>query len=115
MLPDTEPGAILLWHGTLLNIPSGWHLCDGTSGTPDLRDQFVVEAGDTYAVDDTGGAVTHPHDFTGDTHQHNVAGGSDIQFVPQKIDRTDFQPATGTTDAGNVLPTYYSLAYIMAL
>jgi hypothetical protein len=55
-------GAIMIWSGTDANVPSGWHICDGgTYGgkvSPDLRDRFVVGAGDTYAVNDTGGPAT---------------------------------------------------------
>lgn len=36
---------VVFWAGTSLSIPSGWHLCDGTNGTPDLRDQFIVGGG----------------------------------------------------------------------
>lgn len=36
---------IVFWAGSSLSIPSGWHLCDGTSGTPDLRDLFIVGGG----------------------------------------------------------------------
>lgn len=38
-------GAIVIWHGTTASIPTGWHLCDGTGGTPDLRSRFVYGAG----------------------------------------------------------------------
>ncbi len=44
---------IMLWHGSVASIPSGWHLCDGTAGTIDLRDKFVVGAGSTYNPGDT--------------------------------------------------------------
>lgn len=59
-------GAIMLWSGAIVNIPSGWLLCNGSSGTPDLRDKFVVGAGSTYAVAATGGSanaiiVSHTH------------------------------------------------------
>ena len=54
-------GVIMLWSGSVASIPSGWVLCDGTSGTPDLRNKFIVGAGSTYAVADTGGATTHDH------------------------------------------------------
>src|SRR5262245_14075787 len=37
-------GVIVMWSGTIATIPSGWFLCDGTNGTPDLRDKFVVGA-----------------------------------------------------------------------
>lgn len=49
-------GAILLWSGAADAIPASWHLCDGASGTPDLRDKFVVGAGGTHAVGDAGGS-----------------------------------------------------------
>jgi hypothetical protein len=50
-------GMILLWSGSIATIPSGWQICDGTNGTPDLRDRFIVGAGSTYAVAATGGSA----------------------------------------------------------
>ena len=63
-------GMILMWSGTIATIPVGWHLCDGTYGTPNLKDRFVVCAstdnrndplhyrtpGSNYANPETGGA-----------------------------------------------------------
>lgn len=46
-------GIICLWGGAIVDIPAGWALCDGNSGRPDLRDRFVIGAGNTYAVDQT--------------------------------------------------------------
>ncbi len=43
-------GMILPFFGALGNIPTGWHFCDGTSGTPDLRDQRVIGAGLSYTL-----------------------------------------------------------------
>ena len=37
-------GVIVMWSGSIASIPAGWALCDGTNGTPDLRDMFVVGA-----------------------------------------------------------------------
>lgn len=51
-------GMILLWSGSVGSIPSGWVLCNGSNGTPDLRDRFIVGAGSTYAVNATGGSST---------------------------------------------------------
>ena len=87
-------GVIVMWSGSVASIPSGWYICDGTNGTPDLTGRFVVHAdadsGGTYAPGDTGGAddVTlteaqmpaHTHTFSGTTstdgsHQHNSAWG----------------------------------------
>jgi len=37
-------GAIIMWNGSIFSIPEGWALCDGTKGTPDLRDKFIIGA-----------------------------------------------------------------------
>lgn len=62
-------GMISLWYGAVGSVPSGWYLCDGTNGTPDLRDKFIVGAGNSYAVGATGGTpdavvVDHTHTAT---------------------------------------------------
>lgn len=62
-------GMISLWYGAIGSVPSGWYLCDGTNGTPDLRDKFIVGAGSTYSVSQTGGSadaivVSHNHTAT---------------------------------------------------
>ncbi len=51
-------GIICMWSGALANIPAGWQLCDGTNGTPDLRDRFVMGAPDGVEPGGTGGAAT---------------------------------------------------------
>lgn len=56
-------GCIMLWSGTVVSIPAGWVLCDGSNGTPDLRERFVMGAG-TSAPGSTGGAATHTHSVT---------------------------------------------------
>ena len=47
--------SIIMWSGSIGSIPAGYYLCDGNNGTPDLRDRFVVGAGNSYAVGNTGG------------------------------------------------------------
>lgn len=54
-------GLIAMWHGLLVNIPTGWNLCDGTNGTPDLRSKFVKGAAAGNNPGATGGAATHTH------------------------------------------------------
>lgn len=44
-----------MWSGSIKNIPKGWLLCDGTKGTPDLRDRFVLGTGKYSEIGDTGG------------------------------------------------------------
>jgi len=75
-------GMIMLWSGSIASVPSGWALCNGSNGTPDLRNRFIVGAGSTYAVDATGGSadaitVSHTHTFSATTsgvgdHTHGV-------------------------------------------
>lgn len=63
-------GVITMWSGLLADVPSGWAVCDGQNGTPDLRDKFVVGAGDKYTVTQQGGsadAIVVEHTHTGTT------------------------------------------------
>jgi hypothetical protein len=67
--PAVPAGVILLWSGSTGSIPAGWVLCNGANGTPDLRDRFIIGAGNTYAVNATGGSAdsvvpTHTHAAT---------------------------------------------------
>jgi hypothetical protein len=77
-IPNVVPvGGIILWSGSVASIPADWALCDGTNGTPDLRNRFVVGAGSTYAVDETGeGSIPeHSHD-AGDMQTNNTGSHS---------------------------------------
>jgi microcystin-dependent protein len=82
-------GGIIMWSGSTGSVPSGWFLCNGSNGTPDLRNRFVVGAGGSYGVGDTGGAdsVTlstsqiPAHSHSGSTssagsHTHSGSTGS---------------------------------------
>ena len=84
-------GVIVLWSGAQNAIPSGWYLCDGNNGTPDLRSRFVIGAGSggLYSVGDTGGSRdatlvshshtinNHTHPFSGsNSHRHGYAFGT---------------------------------------
>jgi microcystin-dependent protein len=110
-------GGIILWSGSVLNIPTGWTLCDGTDSTPDLRDRFVVGAGSAYGVGDTGGTSTvtltesqmptHNHYFSGTT---NTTGEHVHTYMRQNAGRgaagNDYTVLTGagnyvTTSSGN--------------
>ena len=62
-------GGIIMWSGSVATIPSSWALCNGTNGTPNLQDRFLVGAGSGYAVGATGGSanatlVSHSHTGT---------------------------------------------------
>jgi microcystin-dependent protein len=83
-------GVIVMWSGNVENIPSGWALCNGQNGTPDLRDRFILGIGDEEQPGETGGnneltltvdhMPSHRHSFTtgseSKSHTHSVTGGS---------------------------------------
>jgi len=85
---NTVPsGLIAIWSGSTGSIPNGWVICDGTNGTPDLRNSFILGAGNTYAVGATGGStdaivVSHTHTATSTStstvsdpgHVHSIQG-----------------------------------------
>lgn len=110
---STPKGLILIWSGAIVDIPVGWSLCDGSNGTPDLRDKFIVGAGGSYSPGDTGGSATHVHPFTSDGHYHTVSPPAGLSSGTDFQAQTDTKTVTGTTGSGSSLPPYYSLAYIM--
>ena len=98
-------GGIIMWSGAIVNIPTGWALCNGSNGTPNLTDRFIVGAGSGYAVAATGGAdsvtlstsqiPSHNHSgitSTAGDHRHTVVanntsdiGLSDANYAIAKI------------------------------
>jgi microcystin-dependent protein len=135
-------GLISMWSGSIGSIPSGWYLCDGSNGTPNLTDRFVIGAGSAYAVNGVGGATSvtlvtanmpaHTHTATvtdpGHTHTSNaqqqnssnqLAGGGG--FTTASATATINTATTGisvtnaSTGSGtsfSIIPSYYALAYI---
>jgi len=141
-IPDAfSPGMIILWSGLTSTIPTGWALCNGLNGTPNLTDRFVMGAGNTYGVNQTGGykdASLLSHSHTGSTnttgaHTHTVSTASEKgKYQSQGYSATVYtgKVSTATSSAGNHahsfttaasgasgtnrnLPPYYALAYIM--
>ena len=130
-------GIITMWSGSIASIPAGWFLCNGSNGTPDLRNRFIVGAGSTYAVAATGGSadatlVSHSHTITISDPGHNhslvvAAGGSGtaVQLASNGVVSGDpfvQNASTGITASASTqgssatnanLPPYYALAYIM--
>ena len=132
-------GSIVIWSGSAASIPSGFYLCNGSNGTPDLRNRFVVGAGSTYSVGDTGGSAdaivvshTHTASVTDPTHTHTVyanPGGSSGAFgggssggatniTSSAVSAgtpsgTVSVSTTGSSGTNANLPPYYALCYIM--
>ncbi len=62
--PGIPAGGIIMWSGSIENIPAGWALCDGYNGTPDLRNRFVIAAGGVYSVGATGNGSIPQHNHS---------------------------------------------------
>ena len=128
-------GVITMWSGSIASIPASWYLCDGTNGTPNLRDRFIIGAGSTYAVAATGGTADavvvshthsatvtdpgHVHTLTATTAPGGSGGSGSLQGVTSITTNsavtgiTVANSTTGVSGTNQNLPPYYALAYIM--
>ena len=139
-------GGIIMWYGSTGTIPSGWSLCDGTTvngyATPNLRDRFVIGAGNSYAVNATGGSTTDTVNISG-SDTVNISGSDTVSIsgttgapvssnlyglgdvggsnkhvhsfsgsATVNISASDTVNISGS-DTVNTIPPYYALCYIM--
>lgn len=108
-------GIIAIWSGAIVNIPAGWHLCDGNNGTPDFLDYFAMGAGGSYDPGDEGGQKIHQHNILGIGHAHGFSGGLDIPVGTDFSNITSVTVVTGLTDYTTTRPPFYALAFIMKI
>ena len=136
-------GGIIMWSGSIASIPTGWLICDGTLGTPNLRDRFVIGAGSTYAVAASGGSadaivvshthtastvdLSHTHTYQASNYASNgqgggadpgqrlssAAAGTVSGGMSANATHTHTIASTGATGTNANLPPYYALAFIM--
>jgi len=119
-------GGIIIWSGSVNNIPEGWVLCDGNNGTPDLRDRFVLGAGHNYAVDSTGGESEHIltiEEMPSHSHKYTtpligfggIGGGNHYEgeTYMKPSQNSENTAETGENSPHNNMPPYYALCYIM--
>ena len=127
-------GSIIPWYGSSGNIPNGFALCDGKNGTPDLRDRFLVGAGNLYTLGNTGGENSHQLTVAEmPSHQHDSGWGEHPSYgTPfgrsnyllgsrMGSGKSDWDNAgwltslTGGNQPHENRPPYYALYYIMKL
>ena len=123
-LQDAMPvGSIIMFNGKAEEIPSGWAICDGTNGTPNLLDRFILAS--TYAGG-TGGqsqitlsvSQLPPHRHRLKKCWYGKSDNADDRQVVRWDDSvsTNDQILTEETGFGlpiNIMPPYYRLIYIM--
>ena len=115
-------GSIIIWTGTIVNIPAGWLICDGNNSTPNLLTRFL-EGVATAATNPgtTGGATNKTTD--GHIHTQGVTG------VPSATDTSDVNTGrsfgdaththtnpdvnTNTDTITDIRPLFYDVAFIM--
>lgn len=137
---DFPSGGIIMWSGSVETIPSGWVLCNGAAGTPDLRDRFIVGAGSTYNPSSTGGSKdaivpSHTHSASSSVsdpgHTHTVgiqtrvidqnagsatlagSGTTTTSSSTTGISVSTTVSSTGSSATNANLPPYYALCFIM--
>ena len=125
-------GAIMNWSGTEKDVPPGWHICDGEEGTLDLRDKFILGAGETHPVGETGGEEevtltvgqmpSHQHQYSYRSYSVRTDGSSTQKANVDITTGSDGNPVTGnyTGTAGSSqphpnMPPYYALLFIQKI
>lgn len=116
-------GSIIMFNGLASNIPSGWHICDGTNGTPNLIGKFIK------ASNTSGESGAHTHTIRGKYGKSDNANDRNCLETGSETDlitTSESGAHTHTIDMGNTQlsyqgegkpiefePLYYSLIYIM--
>jgi microcystin-dependent protein len=133
-------GIITIWNGDSSSIPSGWAVCDGASGTPDLRNLFVYGAFSDVEVNSTGGGSHthtsglsinsgggHTHALSGTsgaaatttcvatTGAYNIAGAHTHTMSGTAATANSHTHSIGSSDSFDNVPEYVKLYYIMKL
>ena len=94
-------GAIIIWYGSSGNVPTGWAICDGTNGTPNLSGRFVVCSGtseQTYGAGQSGG-TDFPTLTTGQMPSHSH-GNTCSHTDPQHTHANQVSSETVTMQGG---------------
>jgi len=135
-------GVIMMWSGSVTEIPKGWNLCDSSNNTPDLRAKFIVGANlegatnnpelSKYKIKDIGGSETSQNRLTVSnipSHSHTepvtdtpdygcgCGGGNDDCLCRLFYNHTteDGKSSGLGTDPViiSTIPSYYSICYII--
>ena len=117
--PHIKSGIIVMWHGTIGNIPAGYLICDGNNATPNLLTRFVQGVA-TAATDPgaTGGAATHTL-ITAESPSHNHGGptvlgpGAGSYHFDTGALNDNVMTSSGGGGAHQNEPLFYDIAFLM--
>lgn len=122
VLANSVPsGLISMWSGSIASIPSGWYLCNGSNGTPDLRNKFIIGADAdssgiaktsiTGTATQTGGTkdaivVSHTHTATSTVtdpgHKHTYGAWANTGYIGGGSVTANSVAQSGTIDSSTV-------------
>lgn len=117
-----KSGMSLPWTGAISAIPSGFVLCDGNNGTPNLTDRFVIhadaDAAGTRNVGDVGGSMAHTlttNETPSHRHSIGISGVSGTTHAEGSLDAvaTAYTGYEGGGAGHSILNRFYALALIM--
>ena len=100
-------GSIVMWAGDPESLLSGWVLCDGSNGTPDLRDKMIRGASTDIDILSTGGSVSHTHSLSDGAHKHGTGNTSSasIPLHSHEVSDTPGPLYDGNTDVDQQAPS----------
>jgi microcystin-dependent protein len=106
-----DAGVIAMWSGSLNDIPDGWVVCDGTNGTPDLRDKFIVGSGREYPQNATGGSAQVKLNMSyipAHAHSRNSAGTQEAPVVGRILKAKAGESSNCALELKDAFTTAYS-------
>ncbi|HOK95543.1 MAG TPA: hypothetical protein PK052_04960 [Anaerohalosphaeraceae bacterium] len=108
---EIHSGMIIMWSGLLSNVPAGWSVCDGTNGTPNLRQKFIRGANAEMGAQ--GGSASHTHNMESyigcaQGSLYMVNGGCSCQIAAQGHTHPMYVNAQSSSN----IPPYYELIFI---
>lgn len=92
-------GGIVMYSGALASIPANWKLCDGTSGTPNMTDRFILATATEIDIGTTGGAKKHRHNLVA---SDTPAGTATVVAITAGTPAGTMTSVSGGTPAGTV-------------
>lgn len=134
-------GEIKMYNGLLENIPEGWHICDGTEGTPDLTDRFIIAGTSTGPTDvrplnelkdgvlieisnlptdtsTTNSSESYSYSYIeGNSSDGEKSGGSNSSNTTGESGEYTYTLRSNTENQERLktIPNYYTLIFIMKL